>query len=128
MKKLLFIILSFLFFNSINAQTFWTEQTMFSGFVGRYEIRMTLAIPVGGGNQCFTIGEYYYTSDKGKISLCSSDDGRIVESYKGKKTRYFVLNGDWNKRIGQTISGTWYSLTKNKSYPVVLKVTGKRPD
>ncbi len=128
MKKLFFILFTILCFKASNAQTFWTEQTMFSGYVGRYEIRMTLAIPVGGANQCFTIGEYYYTSNREKLSLCSSDDDRIVETYKGKRTGYFVLNGDWNKRIAQTISGTWYSMTKNKSYPVVLKVTGKRPD
>ena len=60
-----------------------------------------------------------------KIFLCSSDDVKIVESVNGKETGYFILDADWNKKVGQTISGKWYSLSKSVSYPVVLKVIAK---
>jgi len=110
---------------AIHSQTIWTSQTTFSGFVGKYEIRMKLAIPYGGATSCFTIGEYFYTNSKGKIFLCSSDDVKIVESVNGKETGYFILDSDWNKKVGQTISGKWYSLSKKVSYPVVLKVIAK---
>jgi hypothetical protein len=113
---------------TLYAQTIWTSQTTVSGFVGKYEIRMKLAIPYGGATSCFTIGEYYYTNSKGKIFLCSSDDVKIVESVNGKETGYFILDSDWNKKVGQTISGNWYSLTKRVSYPVVLKVIAKARD
>jgi hypothetical protein len=125
MKKLLLFFMLQLAMGAIHSQTIWTSQTTFSGFVGKYEIRMKLAIPYGGATSCFTIGEYYYTNSKGKIFLCSSDDVKIVESVNGKETGYFILDSDWNKKVGQTISGKWYSLSKKVSYPVVLKVIAK---
>jgi hypothetical protein len=125
MKKLLLFFMLQFAFGAIHSQTIWTNQTTFSGFVGKYEIRMKLAIPYGGATSCFTIGEYYYTNSKGKIFLCSSDDVKIVESVNGKETGYFILDSDWNKKVGQTISGKWYSLSKRVSYPVVLKVIAK---
>lgn len=125
MKKLFLFLFLLVCISGIRAQTIWTSQTTFSGFVGKYEIRMKLAIPYGGATTCFTIGEYYYTNSKGKIFLCSSDDVKIVESVNGKETGYFILDSDWNKKVGQTISGKWYSLLKNVPYPVVLKVIAK---
>jgi hypothetical protein len=125
MKKSILIAISIFCFHIVNAQMMLTNETIFSGFVGKYEIRMKLAVPYGGATSCLTLGEYYYTSNKGKIDLCESDGGRIVESVKGKESGYFVLNGEWNKNIGQTISGTWYSMLNNKSFPVVLKVITK---
>lgn len=129
MKKVLLVSIAIFFANLMFAQTVWTDETMYSGFVGRYEIRMTLAVPYGGGNSCLVIGDYYYTSVRSKMSLCSGvdDNDRIYETANGRRTGYFVLNGAWNKRVGQTISGTWYSLLKHTSYPVVLKVIGKGP-
>jgi hypothetical protein len=102
-----------------------TNETVFSGFVGKYEIRMKLAVPYGGTTSCLSIGEYFYTKNKGKIDLCTDIDGRIVESVKGKESGYFILNEAWNKRVGQTISGTWYSMLNDNTYPVVLKVIAK---
>ena len=125
MKKFLLIAISIFCFHIVNAQMMLTNETIFSGFVGKYEIRMKLAVPYGGATSCLTLGEYYYTRNKGKIDLCESDGGRIVESVKGKESGYFLLNGEWNKNIGQTISGTWYSMLNNKSFPVVLKVITK---
>jgi hypothetical protein len=125
MKKVRLLFMLQFALGVIHAQTIWTSQTNFSGFVGKYEIRMKLAIPYGGATSCFTIGEYYYTNSKGKIFLCSSDDVKIVESVNGKETGYFILDADWNKKVGQTISGKWYSLSKSVSYPVVLKVIAK---
>jgi len=125
MKKVRLLFMLQFALGVIHAQTIWTSQTTFSGFVGKYEIRMKLAIPYGGATSCFTIGKYYYTNSKGKILLCSSDDVKIVESVNGKETGYFILDADWNKKVGQTISGKWYSLSKSVSYPVVLKVIAK---
>ena len=107
-----------------DAQTVWTSKTKMRGTVGKYEIMMTLAIPYGGGSQCFTIGEYYYLSQKRKIDLCSSDDERIIETVNGKKTGYFVIP-DWDKKVGQTVLGTWYSMDRTRIYPVRLKVLTK---
>ena len=125
MKKLIIILVSILFVNAIQAQVIWVNETIFSGFVGKYEIRMKLGVPYGGGSRCTTIGEYYYMRDKGRIALCASQDERIIESDKGKETGYFILDTDWNKGVGQTISGNWYSLLNNRTYPVVLKVIAK---
>ena len=125
MKKIFLIVIAFFCLQASNAQIRLVDETIFSGFVGKYEIRMKLAIPYGGATGCFTVGEYYYMRDKGKIDLCSSSEDRIVESVKGKETGYFVLDTDWNKRVGETISGKWYSLLNTRSYPVVLKVISK---
>jgi hypothetical protein len=108
----------------VKAQTFWTEQTKLKGSVGKYDIFMTLAIPVGGATPCFTIGEYHYMSTKKTIDLCSGDDERLIERVNNKATGYFMLN-DWNKRIGQTVTGIWSSMDGRKTHPVTLKVVGK---
>ena len=125
MKKIFLIVVTIFCFQAANAQMMLTNETILSGFVGKYEIRMKLAVPYGGATSCLTLGEYYYMRNKGKIDLCDSGEGRIVESVKGKESGYFVLDSDWNKKIGQTISGTWYSLSNNKTFPVVLKVISK---
>lgn len=85
---------------------------------------MTLAIPYGGASSCFVIGEYYYTSKKTKIDLCSDDEIRIKEEVDGKKTGFFVIK-EWNKKIGQSVYGTWFTMDRKRSYPVTLKVVGK---
>ena len=108
----------------IKAQTIWTDETKFKGKIGDYEIMMTLAVPYGGGSTCMIIGEYSYTSTKREISLCSEDEERIIETTNGKETGYFII-GDWNKSIGQTVMGTWYSMDGKKSYSVQLTVVGK---
>jgi hypothetical protein len=125
MKKLFFITIAILFVNAIHAQMIWVNETIFSGFVGKYEIKMKLGVPYGGGSECLVIGEYYYMRDKGKIALRSTEEGRIVERDKGKASGYFILNGDWNKNVGQAITGYWYSLLNSRSYPVLLKVIAK---
>lgn len=125
MRRLILITVSVFLIQVAKAQMILTNETIFSGFVGKYEIRMKLGVPYGGATSCFTLGEYYYTKNKGKIDLCGGSDGSIVESVNGKDVGYFVFNGPWNKNVGQTISGNWFSLVKNKSYPVVLKVIAK---
>ena len=107
-----------------SAQTIWTSETKMRGTIGGYEIVMTLAIPNGGASTCFTIGKYYYVSQRRNIDLCSNDDQRIIERVDGKATGYFVI-AYWNKAIGQTVTGRWYSMDRRKSYPVTLKVIGK---
>ncbi len=112
-------------FGFANTQTIWTNETKLKGKIGTYEIEMTLAIPYGGANTCFTIGEYYYLSKKTTISLCSKDDERIIEyGDQGKETGYFILN-DWEIEIGKSVVGTWHSMDGKKEYPVNLKVIGK---
>lgn len=127
MKKYLFILGLLLLCNLAKAQTFWTEQTKLKGTIGKYDIFMTLAIPVGGATPCFTIGQYYYTSTKTNIDLCSGDDERLIERVNNKKTGYFILN-DWNKDVGQIVTGIWSSMDGRKKYPVKLKVIGKIDD
>ena len=125
MKKIIFVISALFIFEFTDAQTIWVNLTKYRGFIGKYEIAMTLANPYGGATNCFTIGEYYYLSTKTKINLCSEDDEVIVERVKGKETGYFILSGDWNKRVGQVVVGEWYTADGNKSYPVTLKVVSK---
>ena len=124
MKKYILLSVLLLLSSQIKAQTFWTEQTKLKGSIGKYDIFMTLAIPVGGATPCFTIGEYHYMSTKKSIDLCSEDDERIIERVNNKKTGYFILN-DWNKDVGQTVTGIWSSMDGRKKYPVKLKVIGK---
>ena len=124
MKKLFILSVFFLSHSYVNSQTIWTEETKLKGTIGQYEIAMTLGVPYGGGTPCFTIGEYYYSSKKKKIRLCSEDDEKIIERVDGNATGYFILK-DWNKKIGQTVVGSWHSMDGKKSYPVVLKVIGK---
>ena len=124
MKKLLILATISLAFGFANAQTIWTNETKLKGTIGKYEIVMTLAIPFGGGNSCFTVGEYYYLSKKKNIDLCSVDDEKIIEKVDGNETGYFILN-DWEKKIGEAVVGIWYTMDGKKSYPVTLKVIGK---
>ena len=124
MKKLFILSVFFLSHSYVNSQTIWTEETKLKGTIGQYEIAMTLGVPYGGGTPCFTIGEYYYSSKKKKIRLCSEDDEKIIERVGGNETGYFILK-DWNKKIGQTVVGSWHSMDGKKSYPVALKVIGK---
>lgn len=124
MKKYIFIASLLLLSNLAKAQTIWIDETKFKGTVGKYDIFMTLALPYGGANQCFTIGEYHYMSTKKTIDLCSGEDERIIERVNNRATGYFVLN-DWNKNIGQTVTGIWSSMDGRKKYPVKLKVIGK---
>ena len=124
MKKLFILSVFFLSYSYVNSQTIWTEETKLKGTIGQYEIVMTLGVPYGGGTPCFTLGEYYYSSKKKNIRLCSEDDEKIIERVGGKETGYFILK-DWNKKIGQTVVGSWHSMDGKKSYPVVLKVIGK---
>ena len=124
MKKLLILSTMLLNLEFYNSQTIWTNETKFEGTIGSYGIVMTLAIPYGGATQCFTTGEYYYSKVNKRIDLCSEDDEKIIERVEGNETGYFVLK-DWNKEIGQTVVGSWYTIDGAKSYPVVLKVIGK---
>jgi hypothetical protein len=124
MKKTLFIISFLLSICFANAQTYWTNKTKLKGTIGKYEIEMTLAIPVGGATPCFTIGEYYYTSKKKKINLCSQDDIKIVEEVNGKETGYFIIK-DWDKNLGQTVIGSWHTMDNKKNYFVKLIVVEK---
>jgi hypothetical protein len=129
MKKLFFITIAILFVNAIHAQVTFSQQTSFSGFIGKYEIRMILAIQTGGMTSCFFVGEYYYKNNKDKMRLCADEEGRVIESINGKETGYFIFNEDWDKKVGQTLTGHWYSLLNgNRDYPVVLKVIGKLKD
>ena len=123
MKKTIIMLVFFLSFSQLNAQTIWTDETKLKGTIGEYEIVMTLAIPYGGATSCFTIGEYYYSSKKKNIDLCSEDDEKIIERVDGKETGYFILK-DWNQKIGQTVVGSWHTMDGKKSYPVALKVIG----
>jgi hypothetical protein len=124
MKKLFISSAILLSFGFVNAQTIWTSETKLKGTIGTYEIVMTLAVPYGGGSTCLTIGEYYYSSKKKNIDLCSEDDEKIIERVDGNETGYFIL-GDWDKKIGQPVVGTWHSMDGKKSYSVNLKVIGK---
>ena len=127
MKKYILLSGLLLLSSLIKAQTFWTEQTKLKGTVGKYDIFMTLAIPVGGATPCFTIGEYHYTSTKKSIDLCSGEDERLIERVNNTATGYFVLD-DWNKGVGQTVTGIWSSMDGRKKYPVRLKVIEKIDD
>jgi hypothetical protein len=124
MKKLFIFTVFFLTFGYVNAQTIWINETKLKGTIGKYEIVMTLAVPYGGATHCFTIGEYYYSSKKKNINLCSEDDEKIIERVDGKETGYFILK-DWDKKIRQTVVGSWHTMDGKKSYPVTLKVIGK---
>ena len=124
MKKLFILSAILLSYGFVNAQTIWISETKLKGTIGKYEIVMTLAVPYGGANQCFTIGEYYYSSKKKNIDLCSKDDEKIVERVNGKETGYFIL-GNWNKDIGQLVVGSWHTMDGKKSYLVSLRVIRK---
>jgi hypothetical protein len=124
MRKIFILSVFFLSYSYANAQTIWTDETKFKGTIGDYDIVMTLAVPYGGATPCFTIGKYYYASKKKDIDLCSEDDEKITERVDGKETGYFILK-DWNKKIGQTIVGSWHTMDGKKSYPVTLKVIDK---
>ncbi len=124
MKKLLLVILLMLTFSYANSQTIWMNETKLRGTIGKYEIAITLAVPYGGGSSCFVIGEYYYFSSKKKIYLCAEDNRRIIETVNGKETGYFILN-EWDKKVGQKVVGSWYTMDRSKSYPVNLKVISK---
>ncbi len=124
MKKILFIATLFLTFSYANSQTIWMSETKLKGTIGKYEIVITLAVPNGGATPCFTIGKYFYVSKKKEIDLCSGDDGKIIESVDGKESGYFIIN-KWDKKIGQTVVGSWHTMDGRKSYPVNLKVIGK---
>ena len=124
MKKLFILSVFFLSYSYVNSQTIWTDETKLKGTIGQYKIVMTLAVPYGGATSCFTIGEYYYSSKKKNIDLCSEDDEKIIERVDGNETGYFIL-GDWNKKIGQPVVGSWHTMDGRKSYPVNLKVIGK---
>ena len=50
----------------------------------------------------------------------------IIERVNGNATGYFIIR-DWNKKIGQSVYGTWSSMDGRKRYPVTLKVVGKGP-
>lgn len=124
MRKIFILSVFFLSYSYANAQTIWTDETKLKGTIGDYNIVMTLAVPYGGATPCFTIGKYYYASQKKDIDLCSEDDEKIIERVDGKETGYFILK-DWNKKIGQTIVGSWHTMDGKKSLPVTLKVIGK---
>ena len=113
-----------LFSSVAKSQTIWMNETNLKGTIGKYEIIMKLAIPYGGATPCFVIGEYYYLSKKKNIDLCSEDDEKIIEKVDGKETGYFIIK-DWDKKIGQNVDGTWYTMDGKKSYPVTLKVISK---
>ncbi len=124
MKKTLFIATFLLTFSFVNSQTIWMDETKLKGTIGKYEIVMTLANPYGGATSCYTIGEYFYVSKKKKINLCSGEDEKIIENINGKDTGYFIIN-NWDKKVGQTVVGSWHTMDGKKSYPVTLKVIGK---
>ncbi|MFM7566796.1 MAG: hypothetical protein ACKO4K_08615 [Flavobacteriales bacterium] len=124
MKKHILMAVMSLILGSAHTQTIWTSETKLKGTIGKYEIVMTLAVPYGGATPCFTIGEYYYSSQKRTIDLCSEDDVKIVEMVDGKHTGYFIIK-EWDKKVGQMVVGTWHSMDNAKSYPVTLKVVGK---
>jgi hypothetical protein len=124
MKKLFIFTVFFLTFGYVNAQTIWMNETKLKGTIGKYEIVMTLAVPYGGATPCFTIGEYYYSSKKKNINLCSEDDEKIIERIDGNEIGYFILK-DWDKKIGQTVVGSRHTMDGKKSYPVTLKVIEK---
>jgi hypothetical protein len=124
MKKILLIVTFLLTFSYANSQTIWMSETKLKGTIGKYEIFMTLAVPYGGASSCFTVGKYFYVSKKKKIDLCSEDDEKIIENTNGIDTGYFIIN-NWDKKVGQTVVGSWHTMDGRKSYPVVLKVIGK---
>jgi hypothetical protein len=124
MKKILLIATLLLTFSFANSQTIWMSETKLKGTIGKYEIVITLAVPYGGASPCFTIGKYFYVSKKKEIDLCSEDDEKIIESVDGKESGYFIIN-KWDKKIGQTVVGSWHTMDGRKSYPVNLKVISK---
>ncbi len=126
MKNLLILVIIVLSVGFVKAQSsVRIDETKLEGTIGNYKISMTLAIPYGGATSCFTIGEYYYTSIKNDINLCEGDDRKLLEIVDGKNTGYFILEA-WDKKIGETVRGIWYTMDGVKSYPVTLKVIGKR--
>lgn len=124
MKKSLLFIFFISLSGLVKAQTIWTEETRLKGSIGKYDIFMTLAVPYGGASSCMIIGKYHYASTKVPIDLCSEDDEIIIESYRDKQTGYFIL-GQWNKDVGQTVTGIWSSMDGRKKFPVKLRVVGK---
>lgn len=124
MKTLSFLLFVLISTYHVNSQVIWTNKTKLKGSVGKYPINMTLAMPYGGGSTCITVGEYCYLSNKRQIELCSEDGERIVEQVNGTETGFFILE-DWDKKIGQTVLGTWYSMDETKKFPVTLKVISK---
>lgn len=125
MKKVI-ITVGFIFVYFIcSSQTIWLGKTNYQGTIGTYGIKMTLAIPYGGATSCFIIGEYYYTSQNKTINLCSPDGKKIIETVNGKETGYFIFDEDWNKKVGEKLSGTWYSSDGKTSYSVSLTVKSK---
>ena len=66
----------------------------------------------------------FLTDNKKYIDLCSEEEGIIVERVNNKETGYFLIY-DWNKNVGQTVTGLWTSMDGRKQYAVKLKVVGK---
>lgn len=126
MKAKILLINCFLFFSihCLSSQTIWTDETTLRGTIGNMEIAITLAVPFGGATPCFVIGKYYYLKIGKYIDLCSDSNDIIIERVNGNATGYFIIK-DWNKKIGQSVYGTWSSMDGRKRYPVTLKVVGK---
>lgn len=124
MKKFIIVTSLVLISFLTKAQTIWTEETRLKGTIGKYDIFMTLAVPYGGATPCLVIGKYHYGNIKKYLDLCSEDEGVIVERVNNKETGYFLIN-DWNKSIGQTVTGLWLSMDGRKKFPVKLKVVSK---
>jgi len=126
MKKIFFLTIFFLTAFFSKAQSFqWLNETKMKGKIGPNEVVMTLAVPFGGGTVHFTVGEYYYVGKNRMIELCSTNEEKIYECVNGEETKNYFIIKDWNKKVGQTVSGTYYSWTNKKSYPFVLKVIEK---
>lgn len=127
MKKIFFLTIFFLtaFFSKAQSLV-WMNETKMKGKIGSDEVVITLAIPFGGATDFLTMGEYYYVGKNKKIDLCSTDEEKIYECVNGEETKNYFIFYDWDKKVGQTVTGTYYSWTNKKSYPFTLKVIGKK--
>jgi hypothetical protein len=104
--------------------TVYLNTTKMEGAIGNNKIVMELSVPYGGASNCIFIGNYYYVKYNNPIHLCSVDGEKIMESVNGKETGYFIIK-DWDKKIGETTNGKWYTIDGYKSYPVSLTIIAK---
>lgn len=112
-------------FNCISfSQAQMSDLTKLEGKIGEYPVVMDLGYLVGGMSVCMVSGSYFYKSKKVIIDLCSEDGEKFVENLNGDETGYFTLD-DWEKKVGQIVTGTWHSMDDSKSYPISLKVMKK---
>lgn len=121
-RWMVFVIFSFFTGDAI-AQIEITE-VRYSGTIGSSAIVLTFEIPSRHYNEVH--GSYYYTQYRKNI-VFKDEEGvfegpvKLTEYYNGKPTGYFRFRDLDGFDFPSSLSGKWYSMDGQKSYPVSLR-------